>query len=65
MVRGAVVGFVAVAIGATLLGIGGGMGVGAALGFAAMVAVWGGLGFGAMMGGSMALVRDSERDDPR
>ena len=57
---GAAVGFAAVTVGVTAIGILGGIDPRSALGIGAVVGTWGGTGFGFMLGGTIPLARELE-----
>ena len=59
--RGAVIGFVSVVTGITLLASWTGYGLGEAALMGLFVGSWGGCGFGAMLGGTISFVREEER----
>lgn len=62
IVRGAVIGFITVGIGVTLLAMWAGHELPQAAAMGLMVAVWGGTGFGAMVGGTIAFLRAEDRE---
>ena len=60
--RGAVIGFILVTAGMTVIGLIGAAGLGGAIGMGVFVGVWGGVGFGAMLGATSCIAR---ADDAR
>ena len=60
-VRGAVIGFVSVAVAVTLLATWTGYGLSEATVMGLFVGSWGGCGFGAMLGGTISFIRAEDR----
>lgn len=61
-VRGALLGFVLVAIGSTWMAYAGSADFGGAIGVGVFVGIWGGCGSGGMMGATMCLTRAEARE---